>query len=101
MSLFERMSVIAREGRKPKMQLFTVIEDVPVIVRVKGGVFKQCKLYHRDKRLYVGISGGFVRVEAKFGETNGTSNPNITVIDIEPSYLIDFGRPGKPPQFKG
>lgn len=64
------------------MQLFHEIPDAAAIVRQKGGVFKQAKVFHRNGRLYVGAAGGFVRICAKFGDTWGTSAPNVSVVDI-------------------
>lgn len=64
------------------MELFTVIEDAQAIIRTKGGVFKQTKMYHRMGKVYIGVAGGFIRVSHKFGETWGTTNPAVTVIDM-------------------
>lgn len=64
------------------MQLFHEIPDAAAIIRAKGGVFKQTKVFHRAGRLYVNAAGGFVRVCAKFGDTWGTSAPNVTVVEI-------------------
>ncbi len=64
------------------MELFTIIEDAAAIVRGNGGVFKQSKVYHRGGRVFVGHSGGFLRVTARFGDTWGTSNPNVKVVDM-------------------
>ena len=64
------------------MDLFHQIEDAEAIVRLKGGVHKQLKLYRRRDRIFIGISGGYLRVCAKFGDTWGTANPSINVIDM-------------------
>lgn len=64
------------------MELFTVIEEAQAIIRTKGGVFKQTKLYHRTGKVYIGVGNGFIRVCNKFGETWGTTNPAVTVIDM-------------------
>lgn len=64
------------------MQLFSIIEDAFAIVRGKNGVFKQVKIYGRGDRVYVGAAGGFVRVVAKFGESWGTSHPDIKVMEM-------------------
>lgn len=67
------------------MELFHEIPDAQCIVRCKGGVYKQAKLYRRGEHTYVGIRGGFVRICAwmKFGDTWPTSAPDITVVDME------------------
>ena len=64
------------------MQLFHRIDDAECIIRVKGGVFKQAELYRRGDRVFVKAAGGFVRIVAPFGDTWGTSNPGINVIDM-------------------
>ena len=64
------------------MDLFHRIDDAECIVRAKGGVYKQAELYRRGDRVYVKAAGGYVRVCAKFGETWGTSNPGVNVIDM-------------------
>lgn len=65
------------------MDLFHEIPDAQCIVRCKGGVYKQAKLYRRGEHTYVGARGGFVRICAKFGDTWPTSAPDITVVDME------------------
>lgn len=64
------------------MDLFHRIDDAQAIMRVKGGVFKQAELYRRGGTVYVKAAGGFVRVCAKFGDTWGTSNPGVNVLDM-------------------
>lgn len=61
------------------MDLFTIIDDATAIIRQANGVYKQAKVYHRGSRVFVGHSGGFIRVTAKFGDAWGTSNPNVKV----------------------
>ena len=65
------------------MQLFTIIDDATAIIRQANGVYKQAKVYHRGGRVFVGHSGGFLRVTANFGGTWGTSNPNVKVEALE------------------
>jgi len=64
------------------IELFHEIPDAEAIIRQRGGIFKQAKVYRRGGKLYIGASGGYVRLTAKFGDTWGTSNPNISVVDI-------------------
>jgi hypothetical protein len=76
---FTRM---AHAERKQVMQLFHRIDDAECIIRARGGVYKQAELYRRGERIFVKAAGGFVRITAKFGESWGTSNPGINVIDM-------------------
>ncbi len=64
------------------MELFHEIPDELAIIRLRGGVYKQTKLYRRGDTIFVGAAGGFVRVLHKFGDTWGTSHPTTTVIDM-------------------
>lgn len=64
------------------MDLFHRIDDAQAIVRAKGGVFKQAEVYRRRDRLYIKHGSGFIRITTKFGETWGTSAPNVNVVDI-------------------
>ena len=72
------------------MELFHEIPDAQAIVRCKGGVYKQVKLYRRGPHKYVGLRGGFVRILTKFGDTWPTSNPDTTVVDLV-RILTKFG----------
>lgn len=69
------------------MQLFTKIDDGLAIVRLKGSLYKQLPIYHREGKVFIGISGGFLRITDKF-DTYGTANPDIKVVDIEGTGLI-------------
>lgn len=62
------------------MELFHEIPDELAIIRLRAGVYKQTKLYRRGDLIFVGASGGYLRVLPKFGDTWGTSHPNTTVI---------------------
>lgn len=64
------------------MEMFHEIPDESAIIRQRGGVFKQAKLFRRGEQIYVAAQGGYVRVLKKFGDTWGTSNPNTTVVDM-------------------
>lgn len=71
--------------------LFHVIEDAFVITRCRG-VLKQAKLYHRRGALYVGASGGFVRLSGN----GNTSAPNLSyeeIVGFEPAATDNLGRP--------
>jgi hypothetical protein len=59
------------------MELFHVVDDQFAILRSKG-VFKQAKLYTRGNDLFAGWAGGYVRIL----RNNGTSNPNVMVVDF-------------------
>lgn len=74
------------------MQLFHEITDAQAIVRGKGRVFKQSKVYSRAGKLYIAALGGYVKICAKLGNDWVTSNPNLTVIDISqdiPGLSVD------------
>lgn len=64
------------------MLLFHEIPDGQAIIRIKGSVHKQVKLYHRGERVYIPFGGGYVRIVAKFGDEWGTAAPNVKVIDM-------------------
>lgn len=83
------------------MQLFHRIDDAECIIRVKGGVFKQAELYRRGDRVYLRASGGYVRIVTKFGDTWGTSSPNVNVIDM-PEHVPGLSVVGnKEPRWTG
>lgn len=65
------------------MEMFHLIEDATAILRMPRGVFRQAKMYHRGERLYCGYGAGFVRVTAKFGDSWGTSHPDIKVVEFD------------------
>lgn len=64
------------------MELFHEMPDELAIIRLRGGVYKQAKLFRRGDQVFVAAAGGYVRVLKKFGDTWGTSYPTITVIDM-------------------
>lgn len=84
------------------MLLFHEIPDAEAIIRIKRGVFKQSKLYHRGEAVFVAGAGGFVRLSVKFGGEWGTSHPDIKVIDLPqsiPGLFVD--NDGKhPPRYR-
>lgn len=61
------------------MERFHIIPDADIIT-VSKSVYKQAKVYHRGGALYVGASGGFVRLYA--GGNTGTPNLRWDDIDI-------------------
>lgn len=71
------------------MQLFTKIDEANPIISLKGGVQKQVPMYQRDGKVYVGAKGGFVRITAKFGDTYGTTSPDIKLVDFEAEGVSD------------
>lgn len=77
------------------MFTFHRIEDAVAIIRLKGGIFKQVNVYHRNGKVYVAYGSGFVRLYSKFGEVWGTSNPNVSVVDISQDVpgLFVIGQP--------
>lgn len=77
------------------IELFHIIEDGVVILRIKGGIERQAKLYRRSERVYAGHGSGFVRL----CPGGGTSSPNITWIDCE-GPGVSFGL-NRLPKFVG
>jgi hypothetical protein len=78
--------------------LFSLIEDKQAIIRNKRGVYRQVKLYQRNDELYVGASGGFVRLL----KDKRTSHPDVLWEHLEIEYNLptEFSgairvRPGK------
>jgi hypothetical protein len=62
----------------PKVDLFTLVDDAQVILRVRSKLYKQGKLYTRGDELFVGASGGYLRLLA-FG---GTTDPSTKWLGI-------------------
>lgn len=58
-------------------ELFSEISEAYVILCVNG-VFKQEKLYQRDKRVYAGWGSGFIGLSSG----NGTTKKGVAVLDI-------------------
>jgi hypothetical protein len=56
------------------MELFHVIDDGVVILRHKGGRYRQTKLYRRGNDLYAGLGSEFVRLLTGGGRTD----PNVS-----------------------
>jgi len=52
---------------------FHIIEDVQVVLRNKG-IYRQCKVYHRNGKIYAGWGTGFITLM----KGSGTSHPNAT-----------------------
>lgn len=66
------------------LQPFTLVEDGIAILRVKQGVHKQVKVYHRGGKLYVPMSGGFVRIiPQRWDDYFSTGHPDAKVLEIE------------------
>lgn len=61
------------------MQRFHLIDEGAAILRLKGGTYRQAKVYVRGKDVFAAVSGGFVRLLARAG----TTNPNVGWLDIE------------------
>lgn len=73
------------------MDLFEVIEDAVAIARYPKGVYKQTKVYRRGDRRYIPHGGGFIRITSKFGDTWGTSHPDIKVEAIDGTTVSKNG----------
>lgn len=62
------------------MKMVSVIDGALAWVRV-GKVFKQLPVYERGDRLYVPHSGGYVRIESKWGNHWPTHHPHVVVYE--------------------
>lgn len=73
-------------------KLFHIVDDAYAILRRKGGVYVQAKVFCRGANLYAGVSGGFVMLFQ-----NGTSSPNISVVDIFMSdgHRVTYDKTGR------
>lgn len=58
--------------------MFHIIQDAYCIVRNKRGVYKQAKMYHYKLGLYVGVSGGYVRVM----RNGDLGTPDLSYVEI-------------------
>lgn len=68
------------------MDLFHEIDGAVAIVRGKNSIEKQTKLFRRGERIYVPVSGGFVRIVARMGgegQPFGTAHPSVSVVAYE------------------
>lgn len=66
------------------LQPFTLVEDGIAILRLKNGIHKQVKVYHRGGKLYVPQSSGFVRiVPTRWDDYFATGHPDTKVLEIE------------------
>lgn len=75
------------------LQPFTLVEDGIAILRVKNGVQKQVKVYHRLGKLYVPLSGGFVRiVPQRWDDYFSTVHPDAKVLEIEGEGITTNGK---------
>lgn len=61
------------------MELFHIIDDGVVVLRLRGKRFRQTKVYRRGTQVYAGIGAEFIRLIAH----GGTSDPQIGWLDIE------------------
>lgn len=71
---------------------FHVIEDSIAIIRLKGGVQKQVKLYRRGSSVFIPHGGGYLRVVYQMGERFGTDNPDLFVLELEGPQVTIKGR---------
>lgn len=61
------------------MDLFHIIDEGVVVLRIRGKRFRQAKVYRRGAMVYAGVGSEFVRLIAH----GGTSDPQIGWLDIE------------------
>lgn len=75
------------------LQPFTVVEDGLAILRLKNGIHKQVKVYHRTGKLYVPQSGGYVRIiPQRWDDYFATGHPDTKVLEIEGDGITINGR---------
>ena len=65
------------------MELFSEVLSAHAIVKYPKGIYKQSKVYRRERKLYIKHAGGFVEIRHQEfgGETFATSHPDIKVLD--------------------
>ena len=78
------------------MDLFHVIEDGQAIIRQKGGVFRQVKVYRRGSDVFVASGTGFVKLLGM----NSTTAPNISVVELDAPGVFIEPRPTSQPQWR-
>ena len=61
------------------MERFHEIPDGAVILRGKGGVYRQARVFRRGHDVFAAHGGGFVRLLRH----SGTTVPSVTWIDLE------------------
>lgn len=90
-TLFERMSRLATQARRPNMELFSKIEDAIANVRYPKGVHKQVNMYHRGETVYIAHGGGYVRIVQRFGKETElmTAHPDIKVVDFDAINVVE------------
>lgn len=84
------------------MDLFHKIEGAVAIVRGKNSIEKQTDLFRRGDRVYVPVSGGFVRIVARMGgegQPFGTAHPTVSVVAFEAEGVTLKGN--SEPRFTG
>lgn len=75
------------------IQPFTKAEDGIAILRLKNGVQKQVEPYHRNGKLYVPHSGGFVRiVPQRWDDYFSTAHNDAKVLEIEGAGISINGK---------
>lgn len=72
------------------MELFHLIDDGAAILRIRGRVYRQAKIYRRGEQIFAACAGGFVRLL----RGSGTTHPDVTVIEVGgPGVEIRSGVP--------
>lgn len=72
------------------MQLFHVIDDGVAILRIRGRVYKQAKIYHRGEDVFAAYGGGYIRLT----RGSGTTVPEVSCEAVEgPGVEIRLGVP--------
>ena len=61
------------------MELFHIVDDGVVIVRLRGRHYRQVKMYRRGHDVFAQIGASFVRLLAH----SGTTDPQIGWLDAE------------------
>lgn len=66
------------------IQLFSQVDEADAIIRLKRGIHKQVKVYHRAGKLYIPHSGGYIRIVPQlWDESFSTGHPDVKVLEIE------------------
>jgi len=61
------------------MERFHIIDDGVAILRIRGKVWRQTKIYHREGRIYAAYGGGFIQLM----KYSGTSDPGVSCQGVE------------------
>lgn len=71
------------------MELFHIIDDAVAIIKTKGGVYRQVKVYRRADAVYVSFGSGFIKLMSYtdgmpgYAGHGSTSCPHVSWIELD------------------